>query len=108
MLEIKRLCEMHSFFMAERAGFEPAVGFPTTHFECVPLSRFGTSPEWRSYKKKHPRSSLGCGVSKVRVGYEYPYDYPKEYGKIIFKVWYIYNAVDYKNKHGNTNSMLEI
>lgn len=30
--------------MAEGAGFEPAVGLPTTAFKAVPIGRSGTPP----------------------------------------------------------------
>ena len=32
--------------MAERAGFEPAMGFPIRHFQCRALGLYATSPQW--------------------------------------------------------------
>ena len=40
-------------FLAERTGFEPAVGLPTHAFQACPLSRSGTSPLNACTSTKH-------------------------------------------------------
>ena len=64
--------------MAERAGFEPAMGFPIRHFQCRALGLYATSP------CRAPRRRSAMGHARVahatRLDYRLPIAHPAKLG----------------------------